>query len=120
MSSSLAEAKVQLRAAIHDAARAGRPMSYSDAAKAVTSQPVTPRSPTMSGLLRAILVEDHAQTGLLITAVVVRREDGMPGVGFFQAARKLGYQGTQDRYAFWDARRREVFAHFSTEHSQPA
>jgi hypothetical protein len=116
--SSMVEAKVELRDAIIDAARRGRLMSYTDAANAVTCTSVTPQSSTMRELLGAIVVEEHAKTGLLVTAVVVRHRDGVPGLGFFRAARKLGYDGTHNEFAFWAERRREVFDHFRAKSSQ--
>lgn len=59
-------------------------------------------SGVLSSILGEIMEEDHAQGGPLTCSVVIGSRSGLPGKGFFEKARQLGYQVT-DEQAFWKA-----------------
>jgi hypothetical protein len=56
-------------------------------------------------ILSAISTYEHDQGRPFLSAIVVRKQDNIPGEGFFQLARSLGLFGGNDRVAFF---RREV------------
>ena len=56
----------------------------------------------LATILGEVMTEDHAKGGPLSCAVIVGSQTGMPGKGFFDMARSLGYQVPNDQ-AFWKA-----------------
>jgi len=71
-----------------------------------------PESCEMTEMLGQIAIaEDRAGRGML-TAVVVRKDSGRPGDGFFELARKLG-RDTTDRERFWIEELNRVYAYWS-------
>ncbi|MBN2331379.1 MAG: hypothetical protein JXC85_06195 [Candidatus Aenigmarchaeota archaeon] len=57
---------------------------------------------------------DRKKTGLLITAVVVRKDTKMPGNGFFELAFELGcFNKWGQRYRFWVDEIKRVWDYWS-------
>jgi hypothetical protein len=56
----------------------------------------------LATILGEIMEEDHKNGGPLTCSVLVGSQSGMPGKGFFEMAKKLGYQVPDDQ-AFWKA-----------------
>jgi len=54
----------------------------------------------LATILGEIMEEDHKNGGPLMCAVLVGSQTGMPGKGFFEKAKQLGYQVPNDQ-AFW-------------------
>ena len=61
----------------------------------------------LSAILGEIMEEDHKNGGPLTCAVLVSSQTGMPGSGFFEMAKKLGYQMSNDQ-AFWESQTRAL------------
>jgi hypothetical protein len=54
----------------------------------------------LATILGEIMQEDHKSGGPLTCSVIVGSQSGMPGKGFFDMARSLGFQVPNDQ-AFW-------------------
>jgi hypothetical protein len=59
-------------------------------------------------VLDAINRAENAEGRPLLTAVVVIKETGMPGSGFFAYARELGLHTGSDDRAFWESELQRV------------
>lgn len=65
-------------------------------------------------ILQEICENEHRQARPLLSAVVVRKNIGVPGEGFFKKARILGaHQGSNDR-AFWMQELDNVYKYWSS------
>ena len=95
------EAKEEGRQAMIAEARHKGLISYSDLVAEISALDLDPRSTDLAHMLGEISTEEHqAGRGMLTVVVVHKSGDGMPGSGFFELARSLGYD-TRDRVAFW-------------------
>jgi len=84
-------------------------LTYQDLTSALTTARLAPNDPMLPGLLREISEgEDAAGRGLL-TAVVVRRDTGRPGRGFFALAALRG-RDLSDETACWQRELTRVYA----------
>ncbi len=95
-------AKGETKAVLVDVA--GTPdgfISYSELVARVTAIPFDPRDPRLWYMLREISSEENAAGRGMLTAVVTHaRGDMMPGEGFFDLAKTLGYD-PRDELVFW-------------------
>ena len=82
------------------AGRLGRTITYSELAKQILSIKVEPHSYAMNALLDETSKEEDAARRSILTALVVRKEDGVPAEGFWESARDIGRQWT-DKDAMW-------------------
>lgn len=64
-------------------------------------------------LLREICKNEYCQGRPLLSAVVVRKNSGMPGNGFFREARCLGVYCGDDDKAFWQGELHKVHEYWS-------
>lgn len=102
-------AKAELRQAILDAAWQERMTSYGEIAPRVEIVRVQAFSILMNHLLGAILQDEHAAGRPLLTAIVTHKYgDKEPGDGFYEMARRLGYQ-FDEPLVFWSNQVLEVF-----------
>jgi hypothetical protein len=108
-------AKQELRQAILDAAWRRQMTWYGEIAPQVKVVHVQPFSALMNHLLGAILEDEVAAGRPLLTAIVTHKYgDKEPGDGFYDMARKLGYQFNEP-FVFWSTQVQEVF----TSHGRP-
>ncbi len=76
-------------------------VSYSELVPQVSTITFDPRDPRLWDMLREISSEENAAGRGMLTAVVTHaRGDMMPGQGFFELARALGHNPS-DEIAFW-------------------
>ena len=68
----------------------------------------------IGGILDAINREEVAEGGPLLSAVVVHRENRMPGKGFFKLGRALGRFDGHDEDAYYIAELRKVYDYWRT------
>jgi hypothetical protein len=105
-----------VRKILKDYARRGATLQY---------RPLAARFPELEGpnshalhqLLGEISTEAHATGNGLLSAVVVAKATGIPGPGFFDWAKTLGYSvgdDPSDRKRFWKERLEEVYAAAAT------
>ncbi len=78
------EGKEEARRAIRDVASSRELIFYSDLVKRIRSCDLEPYGEPLAKMLGEISTEEDAAGFGLVTAVVVRKEDGRPGRGFFE------------------------------------
>jgi hypothetical protein len=88
--------------------------TYSEISQVVAPARITPRSFAMMRLLNEICTREDEARGVMLASLVVRKDTGMPGDGYFGCASGLGRE-TADRKAFWEAEVERVYAAFSGE-----
>ena len=88
-------------------------IAYSDLVAEIRSLDFEPQEDRLAHLLGEISMAEHgAGRGMLTVVVVHKHGDQMPGPGFFQLGRSLGYD-TKDREAFWIAELEKVYGAWS-------
>ena len=97
-------ARAQARAELVARARARSTVTYLGLCVAIAIARFRAYSWSFMALLDEACREEDAATGTILASLVVRRDTGMPGEGYFAWAGRAGYDVT-DREAFW---RREV------------
>jgi hypothetical protein len=95
-------AKSEMRSVLVEVARTPEGfISYSELVARVTAISFDPRDPRLWYMLREISSEENAAGHGMLTAIVTHaRGDMMPGEGFFDLARALGYD-PRDQLGFW-------------------
>ncbi len=100
------------REAIRAIVRAGRKeelITYSDLANAITSIHFEPHDFAMNHLLDEISKEEDAAGRGILSALVVLKDERVPGEGFWATARDIGRIFT-DKWVFWAEEVRRVMA----------
>ena len=94
-------AKAEVRQAMIAVAARREMICYSDLVNKIETCRLEPQSPQLAHMLGEVSTEEaQAGRGMLTVVVVHKSGDQMPGPGFFELARSLGYD-TADRDAFW-------------------
>ena len=101
-------AKSEARRAMINAARNETTIYYSDLVQDIEAIDFEPHDFRLFHLLGQVSSEESKQGRGMLTAVVVKLEDGIPGQGFFDLARDLGYDSS-DQDGFWVSELRKVF-----------
>lgn len=86
------------------------PIFYSDLTRRINSIAFGPHEYAFHALLYEISVEEDAAGRGLISALVVRQEDGLPGQGFFDLARDLG-RDVSDKIRCYSEETKVVLSH---------
>jgi hypothetical protein len=103
-------AKQEAIRAIIEQGRQGSSIFYSDLTRRIRSIGFGPHDAILHHLLGQISTEeDQAGRGML-SVLVVRKEDGMPGQGFFDLAKDLGRDVTEKERC-WSDETRLVLSH---------
>ena len=100
-----AAAVQEARACLEARAREGRTITYSELCGGITSVDLRPYSWALTALLCEVTSERDVSRGISLAALVVRRDTGMPGEGYFADG---GYPAASEaRESAWrgDARR---------------
>lgn len=84
-------------------------ITYSDLTQRIHSIAFGPRDQSFHYLLYEISKEEDAASRGLLSALVVRKEDGLPGQGFFDLARELG-RDVKDPVRIWSDEVKLVFS----------
>ena len=95
-----AAARAAAREAVLERARTGRTITYAELAQAVSDTGFRPRSWALMALLSEVCDLEDPVHGVWIASLVVRKDTGMPGDGYFAYAEREGFD-TSDREAFW-------------------
>jgi len=102
-------AKGLLRSLVSDVAASRSTVTYGEAARVAFGGRFSARSGALMDLLSEVDAEEEAVRGVIIASLVVRKDTGMPGDGYFAfAADELG-RDTTDRAAFWRAEAEAVW-----------
>ncbi len=84
-----------------DAASSRTTVTYGEAARVAFEGRFSARSGALMDLLAEVDSDQEASKGVMIASLVVRKDTGMPGEGYFAfAAEELGRDVT-DRARFW-------------------
>jgi hypothetical protein len=86
------------------------PIFYSDLTRRISSIAFGPHDYSFHSLLYEISVEEDAAGRGMLSALVVRQEDGLPGQGFFDLAKKLD-RDVSDRIRCWNEETKVVLGH---------
>jgi hypothetical protein len=103
-----ADACSQARAALLERAGAGATLTYSELAQAVSATGFRPRSWALMALLDEVCRDEDPVRGVWIASLVVRKDTGIPGDGYFAYAQREGFD-TSDRHSFWRERVQRVW-----------
>ncbi len=104
------EAKEEATRAIIQEARGGSTIFYSELTKRIGAIGFDPHDYAFHHLLGEISVEEDAAGRGMLSTLIVHKEDGMPGQGFFDLAHDLGRDVT-DRIRCWSEETRTVLTH---------
>ena len=94
------------------------PIFYSDLTRRIKSIDFGPHESGFHALLGEISVEEDAAGRGMLTVLVVRQEDGLPGQGFFDVAEELG-RDVSDKIRFYCEETKVVLSHCE-DHPLPA
>lgn len=97
-------------------AKAGCSVNYSDIAPMVglNMESAYDRN-QIARVLDGISRAEHLAGRPLLSAVVIRKDENMPGNGFFTLARGLGLHTKGDNFEFWLAELRRVHDYWSED-----
>jgi hypothetical protein len=95
-----ADSRARAREALLDRARARATLTYAELAQAVSATGFRPRSWALMALLDEVCREEDPVHGVWIASLVVRKDTGVPGEGYFAYAAREGLD-TSDRAGFW-------------------
>ena len=101
--------KDEAREAMIRVAQAAATISYADLVDEIESIRFKPHDFLLFHLLGQISTAESEQGRGMPTVVVVRREDGLPGEGFFELARELGLDPS-NRDEFWVSEINRVYS----------
>jgi len=105
-------AKLQAKAFLTDCARRRGTTTYSGLCSEITAIHLRPYSFAIVAFLNEICTEEDAAHGVMMASLVVRKDTGIPGEGYFRHAGSLG-RDTADREAFWRSEVERVWAAYS-------
>jgi hypothetical protein len=94
------EAKREARAVLVEIAQAGNIITYGDLANRIRTIELQADSRDLASLVGEISGDENSQRWPMLSAVVVNKQRGMPGKGFFALARELG-RHVSDCDSFW-------------------
>lgn len=103
-------AKLEATRAIVREGQKGSTISYSDLTKQISSIPFGPHDSIFHHLLGQISVEEDAAGRGMLSALVVHKDDGLPGDGFWDLAHRLG-RDTRDNVECWTKEIKLVLEH---------
>ena len=109
-------AKAEAKAVLAEFACARKLISYTDFMDQIRSISFeTPYDGRLPHFLAEISTEEANEGRGMMTALVVRKNgDGRPGGGFFELAKRLGYD-VSDRENFWHQQVNKVFASWHSD-----
>lgn len=84
------QAERQATKAMRAAAAAGKTITYSELTEAITVQKYIPNGGPLKEILSKISQQSNKQGRGLLSVVVVDKETGDPGPGFYELAKELG------------------------------
>jgi len=103
-----AQARREAREAIVHAARERTVVTYSGLCEAIQAATFRPYSWALMGLIDEACREEDEVHGVTTATLVVRKDSGRPGEGYFIWAERSGLD-VSDREAFWSAEAERVW-----------
>ena len=102
-------AKLQAKDFLVSCARERATTTYSELCSEVGAIHLRPYSFAVVAFLNEICTEEDAAHGVMMASLVVRKDTGLPGNGYFRHAGRLG-RDVSDREAFWRSEVEKVYA----------
>lgn len=109
-----ASARETMRATLAEIARERRTITYGDLAVLVTDGRLSARSGGLMALLDEACAAEESGADLVLASVVVRRDSGMPGDGYFAWFAAAG-RDVSDRSGLWNAELSRVYDAYAAE-----
>jgi hypothetical protein len=107
-------AKQEAQAVLEEIAKGkSKPIFYSELNRKIRSIVFEPNGHDFHGLLGQLSEESDADGRGMISALVVHKEDGRPGRGFFSFAKDLG-RDISDQERCWSDELNRVYCAFAT------
>ena len=107
-----------LRQELRKAARAGRLVCYGEIASLLGMDVRSPqRRGKLARLLKEVCALEVGEGRPMLGSLVVRKDTGMPGAGFFRGAADLGVfsgESGDDKRSFWTAEVRRVHEYWGS------
>jgi len=110
-------ARQQMRAELVARARSRSTVSYSELCEAVSVARFRPYSWAFMALLDEVCRDEDARTGVVLATLVVRKDTGRPGEGYFSWAEREGAR-FEDRESFWSDQAEAVWAAYGPTGAQ--
>ena len=107
-------AKAEANALLEHVARERGTITYAEICREVESIQLKPRSWAIMAFLNEICTEADARHGIMLASLVVRRDTGMPGTGYFRNAARLG-RDVADPEAYWRSEIERIYDVYSGE-----
>jgi hypothetical protein len=102
-------AKVEAKSILKEYARRKDTIAYSEIAEGIRSVRFEPHDFRLFGLLGEISTEESTAGRGMLSALVVVKGENTPGLGFFELAKKLGYD-VKEHDVFWAKEVKRVYA----------
>ena len=102
-------AKAEGKTILSKYARLGRTIAYSEFVKKIHSIQLEPHDFRLFGLLGEISKEESKAGRGMLSALVVIKDENIPGSGFFELVKQLGYD-TKDHDTFWAEEVNRIYA----------
>lgn len=104
-----------------EVASARSTVTYGEVARRVFDGRVSARSGALMALLGEVDTATEAERGIMIASLVVRKDTGMPGDGYFAfAAEQFGHPALDDPAAFWEGEVNRVWDAYADFQRAPA
>lgn len=103
----------QAREIMLDVARARGTITYGELADQIEVMKLPPNGAALEGILTQISRKEDSSGKGLLSVVVVNRETGLPGEGFFSLARERGYEVGDSNEAFFEKHLSDVHNRYS-------
>lgn len=110
-----AAARERLMSLLVEAARRRSTVTYGDAAAVAFEGRFSPRSGALMDLLGEVDEALDAQQGVMIASLVVRKDSGMPGEGYFAFARDQLGKDVSDAAGFWESQAAAIWDAYPPE-----
>jgi hypothetical protein len=104
------QAAAEIRSLLEGVARRKGEIHYSELTQKIQTLPLDPNDPMLVRLLDSVSRSTHTGLNVMLSAVVVHKDDHRPGKGFFKLARELGHQVGHDDLAELEFHARELEA----------
>jgi len=104
------QAVAEVRSVLEGVARREGRIHYSELTQKIQALPLEPNDPMLIRLLDNVSKSTHSSLQVMLSAVVVHKEDHLPGKGFFKLARELGHDVGHDELAELEFHARELEA----------
>lgn len=107
-------AAIEMRDILVERARERHTITYGVLARAIGAARLQPRSRGFTALLGAACAFEDSEGRPMIGSLVVKKDTGIPGAGYFRVARDLGHDVGDER-AFWQAEVENVYTFWAEE-----